>query len=68
MNNNLQGEGKEDSVEGVCEWERERKKTVAVGIGIWKCIIVEYLKFMYYIFYDDLFMGSKMHYEIVYIR
>ena len=41
---NLQGEGKGDSLEGVCEWEKERMKTFPVWIGIWKCIIVEYLK------------------------
>ena len=41
---NLYGERKGDSVEGVCEQERERKKTVGVRIGIWKCTIVEFIK------------------------
>jgi len=41
---NLQGEGKGDSLEGVCEWERERRENLAVGIVIWMCTIVEYSK------------------------
>ena len=32
--NNLQGEGKGDSLERVCEWERERRENFVVGIVI----------------------------------
>ena len=58
--NNLQGEGKGDSVEGVCEWERRKKENCCLwnwNMKVYNCGIFKKAELSLFITYFVVIYG-----------